>query len=835
MPVGRDVTRQAGKGWPRLAAKVTAAAGISVSLVAAGLAVTALPAYANVVSATYTIGSPSGAVSGVTASPTAVSESAETSFTIKFQASADLSGSTASWISVTPSEDLYQAPTDVDFVDESGSGCVQSGTLGTGGSGTDAVTGITIELSSSCSVSAGSTVQVEFDAFAPSAPGTFDFAVTTSANGTPATSNSITIGTSVASLSAGSLAYGANTTYSISDISVQNATTAGTMLVLEALPTVGSESLTFYGGISGYTVTYAPSGGSATTDPVESAALGTNDTSITLTLATALATGDTLSIVATGTNPPATTTAVADEILVTPAGGTAEVTSSLTFGSSVSSVTVSPSVLSAGGTATYAITFRAASSVASGGDIYLKETVGPTNFSTVTGVLVEDTTQPWHFLASGATLSSGSATIPLQDAIVAGDSLVLTLETVTNPPSAMTVSDFSVSTSSDPVPADAPAYSIGSGESAGVTVSVNPSTAAAVATYSISGLVASGQLGAGSSTIDIDAPSGTVFPATAGYYSVADSTTPSGSGTVSTVTGGGSNDVTITVPGTINSGDDLSITVEDAINPSVASSSYTVGLVGDVTGPAASSLATFPNAGLSYPNGSLVSFSGTVYLMAGGHAFGVPTTADLTKLKKVDHATTIDAPSGTTAPTTKAPRPGTLLSTRVVTGKPTIYVVGTEGDLHGFATPAQFANDGYDPALVVTVPSLGKITIGAPAGSEGAAANAISTAADGAVVNSSGAYYVFAGGHAFGIATSAELQKIKKTDRAKVLSGSVSATLKTATVATGVLFSANGPVYLSYQGKLWPFSSMSELSSKGYGGTAAVPVPSTGGITLVSQ
>lgn len=831
MPVDGHLIRHAGKRWQRLSARVTAAAGITVALVTAGLAVTALPAYANVVSAAYTIGTPTGSVSGVSLAPTTVGEGEDTSFSLHFTASGALSGGSVSWVTITPSLALASVPTDIDLIDESGSGCIQTGTSGVGGAGSVAVTGITIELLAACSVSADSTLEVDFNADAPATTGTFDFTVTTSANTTPGTSNVVSIGTSGPAFQAASVAFGANTAYTINDIPVLNLSSSGDTLVLSSIPTLGTGYITFYGGTSGYSVTYTPSGGGTTADTVESVVLGPGNTSVTLTLADALVTGDTLSITATGTNPPVSTVAEADEIEVTPGNGTPEPTSSLTFGSSVTSVSVSPSVLSAGATATYAVTFRAASGVPTGGYIYLKEAAGPTNFSTATAVLVQDVTQSWHFVATASSLTAGSAAIPLQDAILASDSVVVTLQNVTNPPAAGTISDFSLSTSSDTVPAYAASYSIGSGESAGVTVSVNPSTAAAVATYSISGLVASGQLGAGSSTIAIDAPSGTVFPATAGYYSVADSTTPSGSGTVSTVTGGGSNDVTITVPATINSGDDLSITIEDAINPSVASSSYTVSLVGDVTGPAASSLPAFPSAGLSSPNGALVSFSGTVYVMAGGHAFGIPNPTDLTALKKVDHATTVDAPSGTTAPT-KAPRVGTLLCTRPVNGSPTIYVLGTDGDLHGFSTPAQFVNDGYDPALVVTVPSLGGYTVGAPVGEEGAAANALSTSADGAIVQSAGAFYVFAGGRAFPVPNPATLTRIKKVDKAKPLSGSVSSAEKSATVADGAVLTAAAPVYVSYQGDLYEFNSMKQLDADGYAGSAAVPVPSAGTLTV---
>ena len=63
-----------------------------------------------------------------------------------------------------------------------------------------------------------------------------------------------------------------------------------------------------------------------------------------------------------------------------------------------------------------------------------------------------------------------------------------------------------------------------------------------------------------------------------------------------------------------------------------------------------------------------------------------------------------------------APRPGTLLFTRPIDGTATIYVAGTDGELHGFATPKQFVSDGYDPALVVTVTNLGQLGVGASAG-----------------------------------------------------------------------------------------------------------------------
>jgi hypothetical protein len=289
--------------------------------------------------------------------------------------------------------------------------------------------------------------------------------------------------------------------------------------------------------------------------------------------------------------------------------------------------------------------------------------------------------------------------------------------------------------------------------------------------------------------------------------------------------------VSVTVPHAINAGDDLSLTIEDVINPSSASAGYSITLLGDVTGPAP--VAPFPQANVSYPSSAVVNFGGTDYVFAGGRPFGIASPAGLSALARVDNAEVQVAPAGTAVPSSQ-PRAGTLVFTRPVNGSPTIYVVGTDGELHGFATPVQFLDDGYDAALVVTVTTLNGLTIGATAGSEGSALDALSTSADGAIVASAGAYYVFAGGRAFGLPSVASLDKVRETDEAKVLVGTVTQAQQEATMANGVLLSTSGLVYVSYRGDLWPFKSQDQLLSDGYGGTAAVPVPGTSGVGVVT-
>ena len=68
-----------------------------------------------------------------------------------------------------------------------------------------------------------------------------------------------------------------------------------------------------------------------------------------------------------------------------------------------------------------------------------------------------------------------------------------------------------------------------------------------------------------------------------------------------------------------------------------------------------------------------------------------------------------------------------------------------------------------------------------------------------------------------------------------MLSGRVTSAQDNAGIAGGVELSAPGRVYITYQGKLYPFKSISQLHSDGYGGTAAVQVPGTAGLSVVSS
>ena len=363
-----------------------------------------------------------------------------------------------------------------------------------------------------------------------------------------------------------------------------------------------------------------------------------------------------MDITAEGTNPVTLST---DSFTVTPGNGTPETTTNgLAFGSSVSVVDVTASPAVAGASAIYTVSFRATTPAPAGDDIFISE--AGTDFSHVTGILVSDASQGWHFMAAGATLSSGDAAIPLSQSISAQDTVTLTLVNVINP-AAGPISDFKVSTTADAVAgpgADLPdrrQFRFRGDRHR------RPTAPAAEATYTISNLLASAALIGGSSTITVSAPAGTVFPNNAGLYIIEDSTTATGSGAVSAISGGGTSTVVLTVPHTINGGDTLSITIEDSFNPGAAGA-YAISLGGDVTG--SSTGLVFPGAGVAYPDGALLSFVGTLYVFAGGHAFGVPSPAAAAAVEAVDHAVVSASPGTVPSPPPSRARWWSFTTTR---------------------------------------------------------------------------------------------------------------------------------------------------------------------------
>lgn len=834
--------------------RTRALARLVAGTVLAGLALLAVQgtAQADVATVAYGIEAPPNAVADVSALPSTAPEGAPTSFEVSFRVTAALSGaSVGSWISVVPSSPLGESPSNVSLVDNTAPTCSRQGSDGGGVSASV----VTVDLASSCSLDAGDEVKVSFTALAPAAAHTFYFSVTTSRNPSPATSNPVIIASSPPALSAASEGLAASTTYTVGDASWSDLTLSQsfTVVTLSASASFGT-ALSWYARQSGYSAELTTPAGVTSPDEVVGATLGlTGPNTVTLMLVSPVGFGDQLTIVAQGTNPASTSSvkvSIEPEVIVAGslmAVAPGETTNPVLFGTSVSKVTVTVSPAAASAAATYTVGFQATTPVTGGtldAFICLGEAAGPTNFATETAELVTDTTAGWHFKASGTTYPTGNPPVnPGCDAIDngavialpsgydirAGDTLTVVLVNVTNPP-AGTITDFSVSTSADTVAARAAPYAVQASTVAGVLLSVSPPTTGALATYTITGLVASAHMSGGSATLTLEGPAGTVFPNAPGYYYIEDLTEASGSGPVAApVSGGGTSTVAIVVPRDIGAGDRLVVTIQDAVNPASASGSYTVTVLGPVAG--GSALPPFPRSNSTYSNGAIVDFAGTDYVFAGGHAFGIPSPSAFYALERVDPAEPGTAPGGAVPPVAP-PRPGTLVFTRPVNDDPTVYVAGVDGDLHGFATPSQLVADGYDPALIVTVPTLGSLAVGAPVGQLGSAGNALATSADGAIVSFDGKRYVFAGGRAFPVPTG-DLASLRG-DKATPASGQVTTAQESASVANGVLLSAAGVVYVSYEGELWPFKSRSQLAADGYGGTAAVPVPGHGVLPVIS-
>ena len=206
----------------------------------------------------------------------------------------------------------------------------------------------------------------------------------------------------------------------------------------------------------------------------------------------------------------------------------------------------------------------------------------------------------------------------------------------------------------------------------------------------------------------------------------------------------------------------------------------------------------------------------------------MPSVSAASGVESVDHALVVGAAPGAVVPSSPA-APGTLISPY---DSPTVYVVGADGQLHGFATPTQLLGDGYDPAGIITTPSLGGLPVGPTAGSQGPSLDALATLSNGAIIDSSGQYYVLAGGHAFSIPGSASLQALESTDIARPLPGAVGPALSAATIEGGVLLTVSGAVYVSYGATLFPFKSVSQLVADGYGGTPSIQVPDIGDLSV---
>ena len=419
-----------------------------------------------------------GGVRKVAVTPTTAIAGVDTAFSVTFTATATLSGSTSgtATITLTPSATLGgTTPTGVALavpLVDGASPCVQAGANG----GTVTALAVTIDLATDCNIPAGVEVDVDLTASVPTVSA-FYFAVTTSENTVAEPSNDVSVHPAPA-LQVTPVKRGFLASYTVTGVDAPGANggswssnpdfSPATQLELVAVATNGSGATVWYSGGLDAVYYTAPGGGTMADTVTEDFPTNASANGVIFDLASAIPVGDVVTVVAGGFNP---RQPVTDEITVQPGTGTGgafvgeapveTTTNTVTFGTSVTNVSVAPAPPFSGVSATYTVTFRASSAVPSGGDIFFSEVAGPTDFATANGVLVSDVTAGWHFVTSGTPTGPGTVEIPTVngDQISAGDSITVTLAGVTNPP-ADTYTDFDVWTSEDEVPVAAPAYTI---------------------------------------------------------------------------------------------------------------------------------------------------------------------------------------------------------------------------------------------------------------------------------------------------------------------------------------------------------------------------------------
>jgi hypothetical protein len=417
------------------------------------------------------------------------------------------------------------------------------------------------------------------------------------------------------------------------------------------------------------------------------------------------------------------------------------------------------------------------------------------------------------------TTPAAGVTVVSPITVNAGDKVTVEVFGVVNGQSAGPVSDFSVSTSSDPVAVAAPQFSLASAATSGATsVTVNPNTAGSTSSVLVQGLVVpSGGIAAGTS-VTFAQSAGVSFPNSVSAYTLSDATTPADSQSPSSASGTATG-LTLTLSKPLLAGDVVSLSVAGAINPP-RGGSFTL-FTTFFNAPATSVSAT-PNAATTDSNGALIQSGGQIDVIAGGFAFGIPSFADYQKIAGMVGTTVVSG----TFPTATTPRAGTLIQP---IGQAGIWVVGTNGELYQFSSGAQFMADGYSGMEVIPVPSAGGLTV-----ATGVPPTAAVTTPDGAIVQYGSTLYVYAGGTPFGIPTFADYQKIAGMTGSMVVQGSGTTPVASATTANGVLVQPIGAagIWVTFNGTLYPFSSPAQLQSDGYNGMYTIPTPGTGSLVV---
>jgi hypothetical protein len=310
-------------------------------------------------------------------------------------------------------------------------------------------------------------------------------------------------------------------------------------------------------------------------------AVSNGGSTATVTTPTAVGNTTTVQVIITGVkNPPSGTYSVG---VSTSSDTSVVTTSSFTISSSVTAVTgPSPSNAAENVAATYTIGFTTsqygaltpgASKITIQAPMALPTALG--NYF-VNGYAV--TANPAGATFNGVANAQQTITVPAAMPPVGPNAQVtVVIEDVTNPATAGNYT-ISISTSSDTSPSATPSFLIGTAVSA---VGNTPSTTAAGASNVVWAVTfktsATGALTAGTDTITITAPAGSVLPTTSASYvvsetvnntSVAATAAPNVSGTTATIT--------VPAGSNISSSDTVTVTINGVTNPSVVTPANTI-------------------------------------------------------------------------------------------------------------------------------------------------------------------------------------------------------------------------------------------------------------------
>ncbi|MHB8262943.1 MAG: IPT/TIG domain-containing protein [Acidimicrobiales bacterium] len=562
----------------------------------------------------------------------------------------------------------------------------------------------------------------------PSTPGTYVNVLSTSADQAFVPSQPYTIESHVTSVTGPSPTpngSGQAAVYTVGfTTSPTGALAAGTGTITLAAPA----GTVFPSAATAYTVNVNNAGAVAASTVV----LSNSNATATITTPTAVAVSTLVSVVVSGvTNPGAGTgylLNVSTSVDLAP-----ESTPTYAIAGAVGGLTgPSPTPGTPASSATYTVGFTTSATgalAANSGTITLSVPGSSTVFpSTAADYTVDGT-------AATSVSGGGTSAVTITTPVAIGNSAAVKIvaSTVTNPSTGTYT--MAVSTSSDTVAVDTSPYAIGTSVSSVTGPNPSSNLSGASATYTVGFTTsATGALSANTGSITFTAPSGMVFAASAGDYTV--------NGTAAAaISGGGTDTVTVTTPVSVAASTAVKVVVTGVTNPAMGSYTLAVNTSADIVPVSTSSYSIIaqpavtgisPTSG-STTGGTAVTITGTNFASGATVMFGtvagtavtVSSSTSIVATSPAESAGTVDVTvtsNGLTSATSSADQ-FTFVAPATVTGiSPTSGP--TTGGTAVTITGTNFASGatvmfGTVTATAVTVSSSTSIVATSPAESAG--------------------------------------------------------------------------------------------------------------------